>query len=205
MADAQSYLDLNGLMYYNQKISALLSNKVDKVNGKVLSDNNYTDADKTKLAGVDEYADVNVIESISVNGVNQTITNKGVNILVPTNNNQLTNGAGYQTSSEVNTAITNSLASYKTSAEVDSAIATAISGSLHLTKELVNTLPASGQDNVIYLVPNGKTGNNVKDEYMWINNAWEKTGSSDIDLSGYVQKSEITTITNAQIDTIVNG
>lgn len=41
----------------------------------------------------------NVLESIQVNGTDQTITNKKVNIPVPTNNSQLTNGAGYITSS----------------------------------------------------------------------------------------------------------
>lgn len=47
----------------------------------------------------------NKIDSIKVNGTAQTITNKTVDISVPTNNNQLTNGAGYQTASQVTTAI----------------------------------------------------------------------------------------------------
>lgn len=46
-------------------------------------------------------AQANVIESIKVNGTAQTITGKAVNITVPTNNNQLTNGAGYITSSAI--------------------------------------------------------------------------------------------------------
>lgn len=46
-------------------------------------------------------AQANVIESIKVNGTVQTITSKSVNITVPTNNNQLTNGAGYITSSAI--------------------------------------------------------------------------------------------------------
>lgn len=41
----------------------------------------------------------NKIETIKVNGTTQTITSKTVDITVPTNNNQLTNGAGYITSS----------------------------------------------------------------------------------------------------------
>ena len=39
------------------------------------------------------------IDTIKVNGTTQTITDKTVDISVPTNNNQLTNGAGYITSS----------------------------------------------------------------------------------------------------------
>lgn len=50
----------------------------------------------------------NVIETIKVNGTAQTISSKAVDITVPTNNNQLTNGAGYITgitSSDVTTAL----------------------------------------------------------------------------------------------------
>lgn len=46
-------------------------------------------------------AQVNVIESIKVNGTAQTITSKSVNIAVPTDNSQLANGAGYITSSAI--------------------------------------------------------------------------------------------------------
>lgn len=41
-------------------IEELQSQKVDKVSGKALSDNNYTTAEKTKLAGIAEGAEVNV-------------------------------------------------------------------------------------------------------------------------------------------------
>ena len=44
-------------------------------------------------------AQVNVIETVKVNGTALTPSSKAVNITVPTNNNQLTNGAGYITSS----------------------------------------------------------------------------------------------------------
>ena len=182
-------VDLDGLRYYNTKIDAKFANKVDKVDGKGLSANDYTNADQSKLSNIEANAQVNVIEAISVNGTAQTITSKGVNITVPTNNNQLTNGAGYQTASDVSTAI-----------------ASAIANTQKITKELVDTLPVAGQDNVIYLVPSSNSStNNAKDEYMWINNKWERVGSSDIDLSGYLQTSDVVSITNAQIDNIVNS
>lgn len=50
--------------------------------GKGLSTNDFTTAEKTKLAGVDAGAEVNVIESIKLNGVTQTVSNKEVNLLV---------------------------------------------------------------------------------------------------------------------------
>lgn len=43
----------------------------------------------------------NVIETVKVNGTAQTVTSKAVDITVPTNNNQLTNGAGYITNSAI--------------------------------------------------------------------------------------------------------
>ena len=45
------------------------------------------------------------IDKIQKNGSDLAINNKTVNITVPTNNNELTNGAGYQTATDVSTAI----------------------------------------------------------------------------------------------------
>lgn len=50
----------------------------------VHTDNNYVTEDKTKLSGIAAGAQVNVIEKISVNGAQQSISEKGVNITVPT-------------------------------------------------------------------------------------------------------------------------
>lgn len=50
----------------------------------------------------------------------------------------------------------------------------------------VNELPQTGESNKIYLVPNGGTTPNIKDEYIWVNGAWELIGNTDIDLSNYV-------------------
>lgn len=61
----------------------------------VHTDNNYTTEEKNKLANIEANAEVNDIDIIKVNDVTQTITDKTVNIHVPTNNNELTNGAGY--------------------------------------------------------------------------------------------------------------
>lgn len=47
---------------------------------KVPTDNNYTDTDATKLAGIDAGAEVNVIETINVNGTALTPSQKAVNI-----------------------------------------------------------------------------------------------------------------------------
>lgn len=46
------------------------------------TDNNYTTAEKNKLAGIEEEAQVNVIERIYVNDIEQTVRNKAVSIRV---------------------------------------------------------------------------------------------------------------------------
>lgn len=57
-----------------------------------------------------------------------------------------------------------------------------------LKKEVVDTLPSTGQDDVIYLIKDAKgKDNNVYLEYLWINNAFELIGSTEVDLSGYVK------------------
>ena len=61
-----------------------IDKKVDKVSGKGLSTNDYTNDEKTKLEGIAVNAQVNVIETVKVNGVALTPTAKAVDVTVPT-------------------------------------------------------------------------------------------------------------------------
>lgn len=57
--------------------------------------------------------------------------------------------------------------------------------------KIVDSLPETGQNNLIYLVPSSKQEeNNIKDEYIWIDDSWELIGSTKIDLSNYYTKDE---------------
>lgn len=49
------FLDENGLLYFWGKIKTLAGGKVDKVEGKGLSANDFTTAEKTKLEGLENY------------------------------------------------------------------------------------------------------------------------------------------------------
>lgn len=49
------FLDSNGLLYLWGKIKTLVGGKVDKVEGKGLSANDFTTEEKTKLAGLENY------------------------------------------------------------------------------------------------------------------------------------------------------
>lgn len=57
--------------------------------------------------------------------------------------------------------------------------------------EIVQQLPTSGEQNIIYLLPKSNSStNNVYDEYVWINNSWELIGTTAIDLSNYYTKTQ---------------
>lgn len=66
-----------------------LSKKVDTQIGYGLSQENYTPNDMEKLAGIEDNAQVNILEGISVNGTNATIANKIAQVTVPTQISQL--------------------------------------------------------------------------------------------------------------------
>lgn len=61
-----------------------------------------------------------------------------------------------------------------------------------LKKEVHDSLPTQGKDNVLYLVKDSKgKENNIYLEYLWIGNKFELIGSTDVDLSQYVKKDEL--------------
>ena len=92
--------------------------KVDKEEGKGLSENDFTDGYKGKLDGIEDGAQVNVIEVVKRNGVALPITDKAVDVAVPTTTSSLTNDSGYITN-EVN-----DLVNYYDKDETDTLIAT---------------------------------------------------------------------------------
>jgi len=63
-------------------------------------------------------------------------------------------------------------------------------GASGLKVVVVEELPQTGEANILYLVPKTTTGtNNIFEEYLYINENWELIGTTDIDLSNYIQKS----------------
>ena len=111
--------------------------------------------------------------------------------------------ANYPSNTAMQMAITQALANYLTADETNAAIATAVADAAHIRFELVGVLPEEGEANVIYLVPSGGTGSSAKNEYIWINGAWELLGSTDIDLSDYWAKSDLQAMTSAELQAIL--
>lgn len=191
------------------------------------TDNNYTDAEKTKVAGVAAGAQVNTLEAITVNGTAASISNKTVNITVPTDNKDIANGAGYQTAANVESAIaakgyqtasdveakgyqtaanvksTVEGYGYQTASQVEAAVAAAVGKVTSITYSVVESLPETGEAGVIYLLANGGAENqNLYDEYIWLGSKYEKLGTKELDLSGYVKTGDLVAMTTAEIDAL---
>lgn len=154
----------------------------------VHTDVNFTSAKDNKLTGIAANAQVNVIETVKVNGTKVNPTSKAVDITVPTNTNQLANGAGFQTASDV-----------------QGAIATALGGITSFEYEVVQTLPATGAKGKIYLVANQGSGQNIYDEYIWITDKYEKLGTKELDLSGYLTDDDVQEMTEQELANILNA
>ena len=68
------------------------------------------------------------------------------------------------------------------------------SGAGGLKTVVVDTLPETGEEGILYLVPEqSSAGTNNFKEYIWLSdeNKYEELGYTDIDLSGYYTKEEI--------------
>lgn len=67
---------------------------------------------------------------------------------------------------------------------------------LELHIEIVDELPEKGSSDIIYFVPvEDPEQGNYYNEYMWIDDAWELIGTTQIDLSGYLDLASAQTIT----------
>jgi len=87
-----------------EKIGQLESGKVDKVTGYGLSKNDFTDPLKAKLDAIEAGSQVNVIESVKVNGTAQSVVNKSVDITVPTKTSDITNDSDFVTHADLSDA-----------------------------------------------------------------------------------------------------
>ena len=113
----------------------------------------------------------NVIESVKVNGAALTVTDKEVDITVPTKVSELTNDSEFQTNSEV-----------------AQAIQTAIAATGHASFQVVSSVPdaASAEENVLYLFKNSTTG--YYDIYALVSGEVVLLDDTSVDLTNYVEK-----------------
>ena len=180
----------------------------------VHTDNNYTAAEKTKLDGIEDGANkytLPVATSSTLGGVKQgnniSIASDGTisatemaweNIKnKPTKLSEFTNDSAFITKAVSDLTNYYKKSELYTKSEVDTLMGN-ITG---LSIEVVDTLPTTGSNGVIYLVAHSHGTGDAYDEYVWVasKSAFEKIGSTDIDLSNYWTKTDLTECTEDEI------
>lgn len=148
-----------------QLIHSELAKYVKAIEGKGLSDENFTSELKNKLDDInlEDYATL-VSPAFSGNPTTPTPD-------VGDNTTKIANTAF------VTAAIANALAK--------------ITGIKFQKVDSFENLPATGEIGVIYLVPNSGTAPNVSDEYFWDGEKYEIFGTTQVDLTGYLKESDL--------------
>ena len=192
-----------GLEYLVGKIDGEMEKKVDKVEGKGLSKNDFTDAYKSTIDGlVSTGGQANVIESVKVNGTALTPdASKAVNIDL----------SAYAIKTEVETALEGKVDKVDGSRLMTTAEGNKLSkladdpNGTYATKDQVSAIPKFAisvvdvlptkniSGTTIYLVPNSGSGTNSHDEFIYAGGVWELLGTTQVDITGKADKSYVDT------------
>lgn len=171
---SKKYLDKDGLLYFWGKIKEKLSAKVESIS-----------IGSTPITK-DENGNVNL----------------PVYPTVPTNVGDFTNNVKYQTADDVTAAINAAVG------EISGIEFVKLKSGEYNEETGVPTITDASASK-IYLTTNSGSAPNQYDEYIWLvsdsdnNGEFEKIGTTDVDLSGYVLASDLVAITNSEIDTIL--
>lgn len=198
-------VDLNGLVHYDTKLKEFVkgsyrtaadqdtidAKKVDKIVGKGLSTNDYDNAAKQKVEAIPVnpqytdtvYDDTGVKNDISA--IKSTLTGKAEKTELPSKVSQLANDSKFIT----NTA--NDLANYykKDETYTQAEINQLVSAIPKFGIQVVEALPTKDiSPTVIYLVAKGDEAQNIYEEFIFTNGAWEKLGTQSTNLQGYAKE-----------------
>ena len=91
------------------------------------------------------------------------------------------------------------------SANQGNILKTMIGNLANLRIEVVTELPSTGEVNVIYLVKKVGKNPDVHDEYIYVENTWEKIGNTEVDLSNYYTKEQVYSKSEVYTKTEVNN
>lgn len=173
-----NYVDKDGLLYFKQKIDGLYARKTSI---------------PTKISQLQN--DSGFID-------NSALSSYAKKTELPTKTSDLTNDSNFLTSipDEYITDSELNQKGYQTLQQVQLAINSALSGITGIDFQVVSSLPQTGEKGTIYLMSNNGSGQNIYDEYIWVNNKYEKIGTTSVDLSNYFNTSNFTPVTNGEID-----
>lgn len=207
------FLDDNGLLFFWTQLKALFGGKQDEITASGILKGDGEGGVTAATAGTD-YALPSAIPSATtttpkMDGTaaigSETNYAKGDHIHPTDTSRQSKITASGILKGDGNGGVTAATAGtdYTTPANVTSAINTALAGITGISYSIVSSLPATGEAGVIYLVSHSGTAPDVYDEYIWVNNAFEKIGTTQTDLTGYWNNTNLVAITNAEISTIL--
>lgn len=191
------FLDNNGLLYVWKKLKDTFVKKVELDEVKNSIPKNVSD-----LQDADSYAkSVDIptkVESLS------DATDYAKKIEIPHSVSEIDGMDAYAkiTALPKKVADLTDGADYIKKAELTEEVKSLIGNTKALEFSVVEELPSSGEKSTIYLVSKSKAENDDYDEYIFVNGKFEKIGTTSVDLSDYVKTSDITSITNEEIDTL---
>lgn len=197
MSQTINYIGSVDTLYILTKLKAVLqAGWVAKDGNKQLSDENFTSALKTKLEGISAGATATSFTQTLQSGTKIgeiTIDGTTINVYAPETSTP---------DSAMSDVSENAVQNKVIKQYVDDAVGSVVG----VEFRKVQALPQTGENGVIYLLPKSGTPptGNIYEEWIWISSDsdYEKIGETSIDLSGYVQSSDLVEITTSDIDTM---
>lgn len=181
--------DINTKLKANAEEADGLNKDLDELNKDAKNTKASLDATNTQAKGSKANLDTSISGASELEAKLKEIISKGdldKYVTDPKLNEKLKD---YATKQEVeNIDVTGQLKDYAKTSDVETAIAKIKT----FKKQIVQKLPAKGEEDVIYLVKSSKakTGNSYL-EYLWTNGAFELIGSTEVDLSAYAKITDL--------------
>lgn len=77
-----------------------------------------------------------------------------------------------------------------------------INNTEHFHREIVDALPLTGKDNILYLVPKKGSDKDIYNEYIWTGVDYEFMGTTAVDLTDYYQKNEVDELLDTKVNKV---
>ena len=180
------------ITYNKTDIDAKLNEKANNTVVSGSSNGLMSSADKTKLDGIAEGANKTTVDS-SLSGESENpVQNKIINTALEGKANISHNHDDlYYTETEID-------------GKLDS-IQGALDSLVGFEAQIVEELPPTGEDGIMYLVlsEDGGVEQDIYNEYIWVNGKFEKIGNTavEVDLSGYATKEYVGTQLSGYVTT----